>query len=39
MHQAVLHFADTFHDLESNRILDTLNDVDMFCLLMYFYRN
>ena len=32
VHRAVLHFADTFCDLESDGILDTLNDVDMFCL-------
>lgn len=32
VHQALVHFADTFQGLECDEILDTLNDVDMFCL-------
>ena len=32
VHRGVLHFADTFHGLESDGILDILNDADMFSL-------
>lgn len=32
VHHSLLHFADLFRDLESEEILDTLNDVDMYCL-------
>ena len=32
VHRSLLHFADTFRDLESDGILDTLNDVDVYCL-------
>ncbi len=32
VHRSLLHFADTFRDFESEGILDTLNDVDMYCL-------
>lgn len=32
VHRSVLHFAETFQGLESEGILDTLNDADMFSL-------
>ena len=32
VHRAMCRFADIYHDLESDGILETLNDVDMFCL-------
>ena len=32
VHRGVLHFADTFRGLESDGILDILNDADMFSL-------
>jgi hypothetical protein len=32
VHRSVLHFADTFRGLESDGVLDTLNDADMFSL-------
>lgn len=32
VHRCVVHFADTFHALESESVLDTLNEVDVFSL-------
>ena len=32
VHRCVVHFADTFHELECSGVLDTLNEVDMFSL-------
>lgn len=32
VHRCLLHFADTFRELESTGLLDTLNEVDMFSL-------
>ncbi len=32
VHRCVIHFADTFRYLESEELLDTLNEVDLFSL-------
>ena len=32
VHRSLSHFSDIFHDLESDCILDLLNEVDVFCL-------
>ena len=32
VHRSLVHFADTFRELESAGVLDTLNEVDMFSL-------
>lgn len=32
VHRCIAHFAETFQDLESEDVLDTLNEVDMFSL-------
>ena len=32
VYRCVVHFAETFRDLECEGVLDTLNDLDMFCL-------
>ena len=36
VHRAIIHFQDTFRELESEEILDVLNDADCFAYIMCF---